>query len=226
VIEDDEALSSLVRDYLTAEGFDSDAVTDGNEGLARALGKNYDLILLDLMLPSLGGFEILKKVRLEKDTPVLLVSARSGDIDKIRGLGLGADDYVSKPFSPSELMARVKAHLARYRKLTGRETPAANLLVLGPITVDAVKKIVRINERETEFTAKEFELLHLLVSNPDRLFPKEELYARVWGEDMVGDQSTVTVHVRKIREKIEVDPSEPKFLQTVWGLGYRMRFRP
>lgn len=223
VVEDDQAIASLVQDYLSMEGFDSELADDGIKALSLALENDYDMILLDLMLPGIGGFEILKKLRSVKDTPVLLVSARTADIDKIRGLGLGADDYVCKPFSPSELMARVKAHLARYRKLTGKDSAEAPFLTLGPITVDQIKKIVRVRDGEIELTSREYELLLLFVNNPDRLFSKEELYSRIWGEDTVGDQSTVTVHIRKIREKIEADPSDPVLLQTVWGLGYRFR---
>lgn len=223
VVEDDEALAGLVLDYLAAEGFECGLCADGEEALSLVREKRWDLVILDLMLPGATGFDILKALRAVSDVPVLIVSARIGDADKIRGLGLGADDYVSKPFSPSELMARVKGHLSRYRKLTGRESSPRGLIECGPLQVDEANRLFRVRGREITLTAIETELLLLFVNNPNRLFSKEELYARIWGESTVGDQSTVTVHVRKIREKIEEDPSDPQIIQTVWGLGYRLR---
>jgi DNA-binding response OmpR family regulator len=221
LVEDDPALAELVRDYLEAETFTVELCADGREGLERAMSGTHDLILLDLMLPGLGGFEILRAYRAQWPKPVVVVSARGEDIDKIRGLGLGADDYVAKPFSPAELVARVKAHLARYRRLTGFDNRGTEWRA-GPLSWDPDKKQVRLHEQLLVLTAKEQDLLVLLIQNPGRLFAKEELYQRVWGETTVGDLGTVTVHVRRLREKIEVDPAEPKILETVWGLGYRL----
>jgi len=220
LVEDDPALADLVRDYLEAEGFVVEHCSDGRQGLERALSGEHDLLLLDLMLPSLSGFDILRAYRARWPQPVLVVSARGEDVDKIRGLGLGADDYVAKPFSPAELVARVKAHLARYQRLTG--VPKAPEWRAGPLSWDAEKKQVRLDGQLLTLTAKEQDLLVLFVQNPGRLYSKEELYQRVWGESTAGDIGTVTVHVRRLREKIEADPAQPRLLQTVWGLGYRL----
>lgn len=226
LVEDDAALAELVQDYLEVEGFSVESCPDGTRGLQRALEGNHDLVLLDLMLPGTGGFEILKAYRKVRNQPVLVVSARGGDLDKIRGLGLGADDYVSKPFSPAELVARVKAHLARYRRLTGSHpggTGRSTLIQVGELVLDPERRHIRRNGTMLALTAKELDLLTLFLQNPGRLFSKEELYQRIWGADTQGDISTVTVHVRRIREKIELDPALPKVLETVWGLGYRLR---
>lgn len=222
LIEDDPALADLVRDYLEAEEFVVEACHDGKVGLDRALTGDHDLVVLDLMLPSLGGFEILRAYRAQSSHPVVVVSARGEDIDKIRGLGMGADDYVSKPFSPAELVARVKAHLARFRRLTGQGSVRTAEWRAGPLTWDPEKKQVRLADQVLALTAKEQDLLVLLIQNPGRLFGKEELYHRVWGETTSGDVSTVTVHVRRLREKVEADPADPKLIETVWGLGYRL----
>lgn len=221
LIEDDPALADLVRDYLEAEGFAVEVCADGRVGLDRALTGDHDLIVLDLMLPSLGGFEILRAYRARWPRPVVVVSARGDDIDKIRGLGMGADDYVSKPFSPAELVARVKAHLTRFRRLTGAGAGSTEWKA-GPLTWDPDKKQVRLFDQVLALTAKEQDLLVLLIQNPGRLFGKDELYHRVWGEATSGDVSTVTVHIRRLREKVEVDPADPKLIETVWGLGYRL----
>lgn len=222
LIEDDPALAELVRDYLEAEGFRVETCVDGRHGLERAMTGEHELVLLDLMLPHLGGFDILRAYRARWPKPVVVVSARGEDVDKIRGLGLGADDYVAKPFSPAELVARVKAHLARFRRLTGLDPARSLEWRAGELVWDPAKKQVRRGEQVLALTAKEQDLLVLLIQNPGRLFAKEELYQRVWGEFTVGDLGTVTVHVRRLREKIEVDPAQPRVLETVWGLGYRL----
>lgn len=224
LVEDEPALADLVRDYLEAEGFVVEACDDGRRALDIALEGRHDLILLDLMLPGLSGFDILRAYRARWPYPVLVVSARGDDVDKIRGLGMGADDYVAKPFSPAELVARVKAHLARYRRLTGLEATATEVQV-GRLVYDGEKRQVRLAGSPLSLTAKEQELLVLLLQNPDRLFSKEELYGRVWGEGTAGDLSTVTVHVRRLREKVEVDPADPRIIETVWGLGYRLSLK-
>lgn len=222
VIEDDPALTELVQDYLEAEGFEVQTCFDGKTGLTEALTGQHDLILLDLMLPGLGGFDILRAYRARWPHPVLVVSARGDDVDKIRGLGMGADDYVSKPFSPAELVARVKAHLGRYRRLTGTSAMPVHEWRAGPLAFDQEKKQIRLGETPLALTAKELELLVLLIQNPGRLFSKEEIYGRVWGENVSGDISTVTVHIRRLREKVETDPANPSLIETVWGLGYRL----
>ncbi len=211
-----------MRDYLEAEGFVVEHCSDGSEGLAAALSGRHALLVLDLMLPGTSGFDILRAYRTQWPHPVLIVSARGDDSNKIRGLGMGADDYLAKPFSPAELVARVKAHLARYRRLTGAEDPHVRELVVGPLRLDVERRLIRLRGETLALTAKEHEMLTLLVQNPGRLFSKEELYERVWGENNAGDQSTVATHVRRLREKVETDPADPRLIVTVWGLGYRL----
>jgi DNA-binding response OmpR family regulator len=219
IIEDDKSIAELERDYLEAEKFECEIISDGKEGLERALKGEIDLIILDLMLPSMDGFTICRTLRKDTEIPILMVSARKEDIDKIRGLGLGADDYISKPFSPGELVARVKSHINRYDRIRGTGTKNQSVSVRG-LTVDHNSRKVRINEREISLTGKEFDILYMMISHPDRVFTKEEIFEKIWG-DAYGDMSTITVHVRKLREKIEYDPSNPQYIETVWGVGYR-----
>ncbi|MEK4029876.1 MULTISPECIES: response regulator transcription factor [Bacillaceae] len=220
LIEDDISIAELQRDYLEINDFHVDIQHAGDVGLQRALRGNYDLIILDIMLPGLNGFEICKQIRVEKNIPILFVSAKKEDIDKIRGLGLGADDYITKPFSPSELVARVKAHLARYERLAGNQTHSNTIFVHG-ISIDKSARRVHINGEGVPFTTKEFDLLVFLVMHPNQVLNKEQLYENIWGLESAADVSTVTVHIKKIRGKIERDPAHPKFLETVWGAGYR-----
>jgi DNA-binding response OmpR family regulator len=222
IIEDEKSIADLERDYLEINGFSVEQEENGKEGLQKALTENYDLILLDVMLPEMDGFEILKKIRAVKDIPVMMVTAKKEDIDKIRGLGLGADDYMVKPFSPSELVARVKAHLARYERLVRKEVKDDDIRIKS-LHIDKASRRVFVNEKEQIFTAKEFDLLTFLASHPNRVFSKDDLFERIWGIDSLGDISTVTVHIRKIREKIEADPSNPEYIETVWGAGYRFK---
>jgi DNA-binding response OmpR family regulator len=219
IIEDDRSIAELVRDYLEAEGFECSIVEDGNLGQEEAQKPGWDLIILDLMLPGSSGFAICRSIRESSEIPVILMSARKDDIDKIRGLGLGADDYVTKPFSPAELTARAKAHLARYERLRSGGKSGGGIAIRG-IEIDPDSRKVSVTGRNIGLTAKEFDLLHLFMSNPERVFTKEEIFQRIW-EDSFGDLSTVTVHVRKLREKIEDDPSAPEYIETVWGVGYR-----
>lgn len=221
IVEDDKSIAELERDYLEANGFECLIVSDGTTGLETALSGDWDLIILDLMLPGTDGFSICRTLRKETDIPILMVSARKEDIDKIRGLGLGADDYVTKPFSPGELTARVKAHLSRYERLRGKIPESRSVQIRG-LSLDPDSHKVSKDGREIILTGKEFDILHMLICNPDRVFPKEEIFNRVW-KDNYGDVSTVTVHMRKLREKIEEDPSKPDFIETVWGIGYRFK---
>ena len=221
IIEDDQSIAELERDYLEAEGFDCAILADGPNGLETARNESWDLIILDLMLPGADGFSICRALRKETEIPILIVSARTEDIDKIRGLGLGADDYVTKPFSPGELTARVKAHLSRYERLLGTPRRSRIISVRG-LSIDLETHRVTVFDKDIGLTAKEFEILHLLISHADRVYSKEEIFDHVWG-DSYGDLSTVTVHVRKLREKIEDNPSEPEYIETVWGIGYRLK---
>ncbi|MFF2875857.1 response regulator transcription factor [Gottfriedia sp. NPDC057991] len=223
IIEDDQSIALLQRDYLEINDFEVEIESNGKSGLQKALSKEYDLIILDLMLPELNGFEICKKIRESKDIPILIVSAKTEDIDKIRGFGLGADDFIVKPFSPSELIARVKAHLSRYQRLANKGQINEEELQVRGLTIQKDSRKVLVNGEEKIFTTKEFNLLTFLASNPNKVFSKELLFDRIWGFETVGDISTVTVHIRKIREKIEVDPSNPNYIETIWGAGYRFK---
>lgn len=223
IIEDERSIAELERDYLEIDGFQVDIEEDGEKGLNRGKSGDYDLIILDLMLPRIDGFEICKQIRFEKDIPILMVSAKKEDIDKIRGLGLGADDYITKPFSPSELVARVKAHLSRYERLMGKTDNKKEEIRIRGLFIDKASRRVYINNKEVTLTAKEFDLLTLLAMNPNRVFSKEELFERIWDLDSIGDIATVTVHIRKLREKIEADPSNPQYVETLWGAGYRFK---
>ena len=223
IVEDEVAIADLEKDYLELSGFEVEVENDGTSGLARALAEDFDLFILDLMLPGIDGFEICKRIREKKNTPILMVSAKKDDIDKIRGLGLGADDYVTKPFSPSELVARVKAHLARYERLIASATPENDIVEIRGIKIDKTARRVWVNGEEKQFTTKEFDLLTFLAENPNHVFTKEELFKEIWNMDSVGDIATVTVHIKKIREKIEMNTAKPQYIETIWGVGYRFK---
>ena len=223
IVEDELSIAELEKDYLELSSFEVDIETDGQSGLERVLSEDYDMLILDLMLPEIDGFEICKRVREEKNIPILMVSAKKDDIDKIRGFGLGADDYITKPFSPSELVARVKAHLARYDRLVGSSMPENDIIEIRGIKIDKTARRVYVNGEEKAFTTKEFDLLTFLASHPNRVFKKEELFNKIWDMESIGDIATVTVHIKKIREKIEFDTSKPQYIETIWGVGYRFR---
>ncbi|MDD6058643.1 MAG: response regulator transcription factor [Clostridiales bacterium] len=224
IIEDEVAIADLEKDYLELSGFEVDIENNGLVGLKRALSEDFDMYILDLMLPGMDGFEICRQIRDEKNTPILVVSAKKDDIDKIRGLGLGADDYITKPFSPSELVARVKAHLSRYERLIGSNHMQENDIVeIRGIRIDKTARRVWVNGEEKQFTTKEFDLLTFLAENPNHVFTKEELFRRIWDMESIGDIATVTVHIKKIREKIEMNTNKPQYIETIWGVGYRFK---
>ena len=223
IIEDDTAIAELEKDYLEINGYSVLIELDGSAGAARALDEDFDLIILDLMLPGMDGFEICKLIRDTKNTPILIVSARKDDIDKIRGLGLGADDYITKPFSPSELVARVKAHLSRYQRLTSIRLEENEVIEISGLTIDKTARTVLVNGQEKIFTTKEFDLLAFLAEHPNHVYSKEELFKEIWEMESVGDIATVTVHIKKIREKIEDNRSHPRYIETIWGVGYRFK---
>lgn len=223
IIEDEEVIADLEKDYLELSGFDVEICNTGDKGLEIALKGEFDLIVLDLMLPGIDGFEICRQIREVKNIPIIMVSAKKDDIDKIRGLGLGADDYMTKPFSPSELVARVKAHLERYARLVGSQQKNNDIVEIRGIRIDKTARRVFIDEEERTFTGKEFDLLTFLAENPNRVFTKEELFRKIWDMDSIGDIATVTVHIKKIREKIEYDSSKPQYIETIWGVGYRFK---
>ncbi len=225
IVEDETAIAELEKDYLELSGFDVAIESTGDKGLKAALGEEFDLIVLDLMLPVIDGYEICRRVREKKNIPIIMVSAKKEDIDKIRGLGIGADDYMTKPFSPSELVARVKAHLARYERLVGSNVKANEIIEIRGIKIDKTARRVYINGEEKAFTTKEFDLLTFLAENPNHVFTKEELFNKIWDMESFSqnDIATVTVHIKKIREKIELNTSKPQYIETIWGVGYRFK---
>ncbi len=223
IIEDEVAIAELERDYLELSDFEVEIENSGDIGLKRALEEEFDMYILDLMLPGMDGFEICRRIREEKNTPILMVSAKKDDIDKIRGLGLGADDYITKPFSPSELVARVKAHLARYERLIGSSVKENDVIEIRGIRIDKTARRVWVNDEEKQFTTKEYDLLTFLAEHPNHVFTKEELFREIWDMESIGDIATVTVHIKKIREKVEIDTAKPQYIETIWGVGYRFK---
>ncbi len=223
IIEDDAAIAAIERDYLVIDHFEVEIAMDGKNGMERALQGNFDLILLDLMLPGIDGFAVCRKLRETLDIPILMVTARREDIDMIRGLGLGADDYIEKPFSPSVLVARVKAHLAQYARLKKADRTLPMQLTIGSIRINTDTHRVYVNDIEIDLKNKEYELLLFLALNADVVFNRETLYERIWGMEAMGDNATVAVHINRIRDKIEEDPSNPRYIQTVRGAGYRLK---
>ena len=223
IVEDEEAIADLEKDYLELSGFEVEIASDGTLGLKKALEEEFQLVILDLMLPGVDGFEICRQIREVKNIPIIMVSAKKDDIDKIRGLGLGADDYMTKPFSPSELVARVKAHLNRYERLVSSNVKENSIIEIHGIKIDKTARRVWVNGEEKNFTSREFDLLTFLAENPNHVFTKEELFRKIWDMDSVGDIATVTVHIKKIREKIEVNSAKPQYIETIWGVGYRFK---
>ena len=223
IIEDETSIAELEKDYLELSDFEVQIEENGREGLKRALEEDFDMFILDLMLPDMDGFDICREIRREKNVPILMVSAKKDDIDKIRGLGLGADDYITKPFSPSELVARVNAHLARYETLNSSDQAKNDEIKIRGIRIDKTARRVWVNDEEKSFTSKEFDLLTFLAENPNRVFSKEELFSTIWEMEPEGDIATVTVHIKKIREKIEKQSSKPQYIETIWGVGYRFK---
>lgn len=224
IIEDDANICALEKDYLEANGISVDTAANGASGLEAALAGSYDLLLLDIMLPGLDGLEVCRRVREQKDIPILLVSAKKEDLDKITGLGFGADDYIVKPFSPKELVARVLAHISRYERLTAKASPArgdARVIESGPLRLDGASRRAFVNDKELVLTNKEFDLLYFLASSPDTVYSKEELFSRIWNYDSMGETSTITVHVNRIRDKLKEADADLDLIHTVWGKGYR-----
>lgn len=223
IVEDDVEIAMLERDYLEIEGFETQTVSDGEAAVAAALTGGFDLLLLDLMLPGCNGYDVCRRIRDRVDIPILMVTARTDSVDKIRGLGLGADDYMTKPFSPSELVARVKAHLARYERLVNMSVQANDIIEIRGLKIDKTARRVWVDGTEKAFTTKEFDLLTFLAQNPNHVFTKDELFKEIWDMESIGDIATVTVHIKKIREKIEKNSAKPQYIETIWGVGYRFK---
>lgn len=220
IIEDDLDIAELERDYLQLNGYKAEIVQDGLQGLKMAVSGMYDVVVVDLMLPHKDGFAIIKEIRRSREIPIIVVSAKNEDIDKIRGLDFGADDYLTKPFSPAELAARIKAHMTRYNRLKGH-TAKSEVIQHKGLEINTASHKVLVSGQEIQLTAKEYELLVFLASNPNIVFSKEHIFSTIWGDDYYGDTATVAVHIQKIRKKIEKDPSNPEYIETLWGTGYR-----
>ena len=223
IVEDEANICSFIETLLTTNDYQALVAHTCTMGLTLFASHNPDLVILDLMLPEMNGFDICREIRAQKNTPIIMVSAKKDDIDKIRGLGLGADDYMTKPFSPSELVARVKAHLARYERLIGSGVQENDIIEIRGIKIDKTARRVWVNGEEKNFTTKEFDLLTFLAQNPNRVFTKDELFREIWDMESVGDIATVTVHIKKIREKIEFNTAKPQYIETIWGVGYRFK---
>lgn len=223
IVEDEQSIAELEKDYLELSDFEVVIANNGTDGLGLAMSEDFDLYILDIMLPGMDGFEICERIREISNAPILMVSARKEDIDKIRGLGLGADDYITKPFSPSELVARVKAHMSRYARLVSSNAEPNDELEIRGIKIDLTARRVFVNGEEKNFTTKEFDLLTFLASHPNHVYTKDELFSEIWDMESIGDIATVTVHIKKIREKIEYDTSNPQYIETIWGVGYRFK---
>ena len=223
IVEDEEKIARFVELELQHEGYETGKATDGLSGLSLAESGKYDLMILDIMLPGINGLEVLRRLRKTSDMPVILLTARDAVMDKVSGLEMGADDYMTKPFSPSELVARVKAHMERYNRLVGSNVHKNDVIEIRGIKIDKTARRVWVNGDETTFTTKEFDLLTFLAENPNRVFTKEELFREIWDMESVGDIATVTVHIKKIREKIEFNTAKPQYIETIWGVGYRFK---
>lgn len=223
IIEDEVEIAELEKDYLEKSGFEVELSYDGTEGLEKALTESYSLLIVDIMLPGTDGYEICRRIREVNNLPIIMLSAKKDDIDKVNGLGLGADDYITKPFSPSELVARVKAHISRYERLVGNSGEGSELIEIRGLKIDVAARRVYVNGEEKIFTTKEFDLLTFLAKHPNRVYSKEELFRQVWEMESVGDIATVTVHIKKIREKIEINTQKPQYIETIWGVGYRFK---
>ena len=222
IVEDDKEIAMLERDYLDIEGYETILVSNGQDAVREALQGEYALILLDLMLPGCNGYDVCRLIRDKVDVPILMVTARSESVDKIRGLGLGADDYIAKPFDPAELVARVKAHLSRYARLTGGVAERQDVITIGDVRILPQSWKVYKRGQEVKMPNREFALLKFLAEHPNVVFSKEKLFEAIWGCDYLGDSATVTVHIGRIRDKVEDDPAHPTLIETVWGAGYRL----
>ncbi|HHX61408.1 MAG TPA: response regulator transcription factor [Epulopiscium sp.] len=221
IIEDDKSISEIQKDYLEMSGYQVVCAFDGNSGLECIKNEDFDLIILDLMLPKKDGFDILREISATKEMPVLIVSAKSDEIFKIKGLNLGADDYITKPFGMGELVARVNSHIKTYERF--KHTPNTKLITVESLSINKQDRRVYIDDLEVFLTQKEFDLLLFLVENPNRVYNKEDLFERVWGYDSLSNASTITVHIARIREKIEANTEGRQYIETVWGAGYRFK---
>ena len=221
IIEDDADIAAIEKDYLEVSGYDVEISDNGSDGMRAALNGNFDLIILDIMLPGMNGFDVCKNIRGKIDIPIMMLTARKSNIDKIKGLGFGADDYIEKPFSPSVFVARVKSRLAQYERLKG--TVDTNKIILGNITLESDTHRVFVDEKEIVLPNKEFQLLEFLMTNANIVFSRETLYDRIWGMNSFGNTATVPVHINRLREAVELDPAKPKHLITVWGVGYKFK---
>jgi len=220
IVDDEKEIIELIRDYLNVEGFKVELASDGKEAVEKFETNSFDIVILDIMLPKIDGMEILKIIRSKSNIPVMMLSAKKSDVDKVLGLGLGADDYITKPFSPKELVARIKAQLRRYKEFSNSQFNK-NILEFKDLKIDLAGYNVYLEDEKIQMSAKEFEILKYLALNPERVYSREQIFNQIWGFNEYGDINTVTVHIRKIREKIEENSSNPEYIETVWGVGYK-----
>lgn len=223
VVEDDIAISEMVKNYLIKDGFIVITAFDGEDAIVKYLNDNFDLIVLDLMMPKLDGIETMKIIREKSSVPILIMSAKDSDVDKAVGLGLGADDYISKPFSMIEFSARIKAAIRRATKYSNLEKKdELRIINVGNLTMNVENFLVSKNNKVISLTSKEFDILKLFLQNPSRVFTKAQIYSFVWKDEYFGDENVINVHMRRLREKIEDNPSNPKYIKTLWGIGYKL----
>ena len=223
IADDNEDIREVLSTYVVKEGFEPIVAEDGIEAFETFKKCNPAVVLLDIMMPGLDGYKVCQKIREISQVPIILITAKGEDYERVMGLDIGADDYITKPFSPSELVARVKAHLARYERLIGSSVETRNIIEIRGIKIDKDARRVWVNEEEKAFTSKEFDLLCFLAENPNRVYTKEELFKEIWDMESIGDIATVTVHIKKIREKIEFNTAKPQYIETIWGVGYRFK---
>ena len=223
LVEDDPEISTMLKTFLSTENYEIITASDGEMACRKFYEEEYSLVLLDLMIPKISGMNVMKKIRESSTVPIIILSAKDTDSDKALGLGLGADDYMTKPFSPSELVARVKAHMARYDRLVGSNQKSNDVIEIRGIRIDKTARRVIVDGVEKAFTGKEFDLLTFLAEHPNHVYTKEELFREIWDMDSIGYIATVTVHIKKIREKIEYDSAKPQYIETIWGVGYRFK---
>ena len=223
IVEDDIAISEMVKNYLIKDGFIVTTAFDGEEAIVKYLNHDFDLILLDLMMPKLDGIETMKIIREKSSVPILIMSAKDSDVDKAIGLGFGADDYIAKPFSMIEFSARIKAAIRRATKYSNNDKKEEEVVMkVGKLTIDIDNFLVSKNNQVIQLTSKEFEILKLFIQNPNRVFTKAQIYSFIWKDEYFGDENVINVHMRRLREKIEEDPSNPQYIKTLWGIGYKL----
>ncbi len=222
LVEDDTEISEMLKNFLMTENFEVVTAYDGKSACEKFFADEYNIVLLDLMIPKMSGMEVMKTIRASSTVPIMILSAKDTDSDKTLGLGLGADDYVTKPFSVTEVLARIKANIRRNTQYTVAATIDDNIITKGELVLNTGDYSVMKNGEPIELTAKEFEILKLLMKNPKKVYTKEQMYSQIWNDAYMGDENAVNVHISRLRNKIEDNPRDPKYVVTVWGIGYKL----